>query len=435
MMLDLSRDVACLKGPLPYNNQHQDSEERSANEWIPKNAKGSPRDVVFSQARHYGDSTHTRPSMLQMSLGTSWSEEQTTRLLSVRSLLPFRWLLGQRAFVLDFAFRSYTACTLGFSLLSGSWIGVTNIIPDDAEIMKASLRGDLITVRELFRTGRAKASDSTIEFNYNPLTNAVASGNVELVEFLLRNGANVNGLFGRRQTSPLAWALRYRHEEVVRLLLERGADVNHVSAIGWTPMFYLWTETKPQTKPSLTFLKMMTAKNAFYPFDCDLTDVAGWDILHRAAAFGTPEDVRTLIALGARKHTLVGELNWKPIQQAVFFNNLPTLIELLPHYPGLDINSPDERGWTFLHIAASAGNSDIVRHLLKLGADPFRRSKPSWSHMPETLYGQGWTPAEVARAQNQERYELYMDALDEFAFVSNAGEHQHFSDALEYQFG
>ena len=377
-------------------------------------------------------------SRIRASLSTFWNEEQTTRLASFRMLLPFLRLIGQRAIVLDFAFRSFSANPMGLSLLSETWIGLVNIIPDDAEVMKASSNGDLGAVRELLRSGKARASDTTFEYNYTPLTNAIKSGNVELVDLLLRHGANVNGLFGMYQTSPLAWALQHRRENVIRILLERGADVNHVSALGWSPMFYLWAEIQPQKNSALPFLGILAARNTFHPFDRDLTDRQGWDILHRAAAFGAQEDVRSLISLGARLDRMVGKYQWKAVHQAVYYNNLPTFRELWTPQnrlrANININSTDERGWTFLHIAASQGHDEIVRHLLELGANPELKSKPGpWSDDP---LGVEATPADAARNKGLEEYEQYIQALrDAGKSIADESRLQIIEDIIDFEDG
>ena len=77
---------------------------------------------------------------------------------------------------------------------------------------------------------------------------------------------------------------------------------------------------------------------------------------------------------------------------------------LLPYYKLLPIDTPGLQGRTLLHISASAGQSIITRCLLELGANPSGKSKPGYTHMPEELYGGGWIPAEVPKAQSEERW-------------------------------
>lgn len=71
----------------------------------------------------------------------------------------------------------------------------------------------------------------------------------------------------------------------------------------------------------------------------------------------------------------------------------------------------DERGWTLLHIAASAGHGMIVQDLLARGADPDALSKPFMSHMPASIQGQACTPRQVALAQSAEREAQYLQVM------------------------
>ncbi|KAI8296032.1 hypothetical protein K4K56_008040 [Colletotrichum sp. SAR 10_98] len=78
----------------------------------------------------------------------------------------------------------------------------------------------------------------------------------------------------------------------------------------------------------------------------------------------------------------------------------------------------DERGWTLLHIAASAGHKDITRHLLEAGSSPYAESRPFFSHIPESIWGQRCTPAEVAAAQSRERLAQYEELLEDLGIES-----------------
>jgi ankyrin repeat protein len=100
----------------------------------------------------------------------------------------------------------------------------------------------------------------------------------------------------------------------------------------------------------------------------------------------------------------------------VFYGRYDNFLELLPYYKHLDIDTPDERGWTLLHIAASEGHDSICKHLLSLGADWQRKSSEFSSrfsyHIPDSLHGGCWTPAEVARAESTERYEKFIAIVE-----------------------
>lgn len=155
--------------------------------------------------------------------------------------------------------------------------------------------------------------------------------------------------------------------------------------------------------------------------DLDIEDSEGWTVLQRVAAFGQPEEVAALIKHGADLLQIALPLCWNALHHAVFYGNYPTFHLLTPHYDKTMVSMTDKRGWTLLHIAASAGHDHIVRRLLKMGADPYARSTPFFSHMPEELYGRRCTPQEVAAAQNQEKQQQYLKALEDFGVYPDKG--------------
>jgi ankyrin repeat protein len=198
-----------------------------------------------------------------------------------------------------------------------------------------------------------------------------------------------------------------------------------VNAYGWGPLTYIWGDVSNPLTTADDFVTLLTS-DGFYPHELDNVDVRGWTLLHRVASFGAPGQVRKIIKLGANVMAMIPPLQWTPIHQTAYYGKLENFLELLPHDQcfARDIDTPDTRGWTLLHIAASAGREGIVRELLNRGADPYRRSWPSHSHMPECLYGKECTPAEVALAQSCERYQSYMNLVIELGLDKEVSKHQ-----------
>ena len=230
-----------------------------------------------------------------------------------------------------------------------------------------------------------------------------------MVAELLDNGADVNGSFGQLQTRPLQWAVWQKQLDIVRLLLRAGALQSHFNTLGWNIAFFCWPGLEPGQQCMLEYLNLL-AEDTYQ--ELEVADTEGWTVLHRVAAYGQAAEVKRLLELGAKPEQTASPLNWNAIHHAVYYGNYPAFEVLVPHYSDI-ATMTDERGWTLLHIAASAGHYEILLDLLKLGADTQARSRPFRSHMPESLWGKACTPREAAAAQSVERERSYLDALQE----------------------
>lgn len=230
-----------------------------------------------------------------------------------------------------------------------------------------------------------------------------------MVSELLLHGADINGSFGQLQTRPLQWAVWQKQLDITRFLVQMGALQSPLNTLGWNTTFFCWPALEPGQQCMLEYLNLL-ADDTYQ--ELDVADTEGWTVLHRVAAYGRSSEVRRLIDLGAKPDQTAPPLHWNALHHAVFYGNLPTFTALLPFYTGI-ATMTDERGWTLLHIAASAGHYEIVFDLVRLGLDTEARTKPFRSHMPERIQGKACTPREVAAAQSSERERQYLRALQE----------------------
>src|SRR5712672_497453 len=104
------------------------------------------------------------------------------------------------------------------------------------DVFEASALGDLEAVRELVGGDRGLVNAFAADGFY-PLGLAAFFGHREIVEFLLKNGADVNAAARNAQkVTALHGAVARRDVEIVKLLLEGGADANAKQERGFVPL-------------------------------------------------------------------------------------------------------------------------------------------------------------------------------------------------------
>jgi ankyrin repeat protein len=106
---------------------------------------------------------------------------------------------------------------------------------DVGKLVKAAEKGELAEVQRLLDKGVAVDSTNSADPAYTALMHASAGGHVQVVDLLLRRGANVN-VESKYGLTPLMRAAQRGHRDTVELLLERGAQINAASLDGDTAL-------------------------------------------------------------------------------------------------------------------------------------------------------------------------------------------------------
>uniref|UniRef100_A0A3B3UAG7 Kinase D-interacting substrate 220b n=1 Tax=Poecilia latipinna TaxID=48699 RepID=A0A3B3UAG7_9TELE len=169
---------------------------------------------------------------------------------------------------------------------------------------------------------RFKEVDGRSDNGQTPLMLAAEQGSLEIVQELIRRGANVN-LDDVDCWSALISAAKEGHLEVVKELLESSAYIEH-------------------------------------------RDMGGWTALMWAAYKGRVEVTRLLLEQGANPNT-TGQYSVYPIIWAAGRGHADIVKLLLEH--GAKVNCSDKYGTTSLIWASRKGHYDCVMHLLEKGAD------------------------------------------------------------------
>uniref|UniRef100_A0A8P4KJH3 Kinase D-interacting substrate 220b n=1 Tax=Dicentrarchus labrax TaxID=13489 RepID=A0A8P4KJH3_DICLA len=169
---------------------------------------------------------------------------------------------------------------------------------------------------------RFKEVDGRSDNGQTPLMLAAEQGSLEIIQELIRRGANVN-LDDVDCWSALICAAKEGHVEVVKELLENSAYIEH-------------------------------------------RDMGGWTALMWAAYKGREEVTELLLEHGANPNT-TGQYSVYPIIWAAGRGHAD-IVKLLLHN-GAKVNCSDKYGTTPLIWASRKGHFDCVMHLLENGAD------------------------------------------------------------------
>lgn len=231
-------------------------------------------------------------------------------------------------------------------------------------LMVAATNGSTAAVRALLE---AKADPNLgPPGRETPLMLASWTGQKAAVAALLDAGAAIDAKESERQQTALMWAAAQKHPDVVRVLVSRGADISSRTMVAPTP-----------GRPS--------------------RDKAGYTALMFAARSGDVESSRVLLDAGA-KATEAGGDGMSALTLATVRGHIPVALLLLER--GADPNASGT-GYTALHWASGSwetafttsdittdregehewnalvglkeGKHDIVRALLRRGADPNAR--------------------------------------------------------------
>jgi hypothetical protein len=143
----------------------------------------------------------------------------------------------------------------------------------DALIVAAQYPGNAEVLRMLLAKGASAKPRNGVLYSANALFYAVNAGDAEMVELLLKNGADPRRksvLFSLAPFRPLEAAALHEHTEVIRLLHKHGADVDSVDGDGMSSLAWSALNYKPEAMKVLLELgakRDRVDKFGFTPMD------------------------------------------------------------------------------------------------------------------------------------------------------------------------
>lgn len=198
-------------------------------------------------------------------------------------------------------------------------------------------------VKKLLRKDPSLIERKDKETGFTPLQMALKENKLNIADFLLNRGANINQK-DKSGNSPLQLAVRNGDKEMARFLISRGADVN----------------IKDKYKNSLLEWALgkgeMEIAELLINSGADFHDKK-YNILHWVFNKGNLEIADLLISRGVDINSK-DSLGNTPLHSAVREGNQKVAEFLLTR--GVDINSKDSTGKTAIDIAKEENNAEII---------------------------------------------------------------------------
>merc|ERR1712126_398688 len=194
--------------------------------------------------------------------------------------------------------------------------------------------------------------------------------------------------FTYRDLSALGIAILYNSTEDIETFLNNGCDVNYdgvwrseITTKCESPLFtqlgipckrqIIYAGYTPLNLATLHGTKETVQRLLQVPgIDVDATSNFTSNPVFNAAYAGNLDILKLLVDAGAALNIKGGQTGQKttPLIASVISKSTPT-VEYLLNTKRVNVNSKDETGWSALGIASRYGPSDIVRLLIRFGAD------------------------------------------------------------------
>jgi ankyrin repeat protein len=238
---------------------------------------------------------------------------------------------------------------------------------------------------------KAKADPNTVSGDGETvLMTAARTGNAAAVKLLIAAGANVNAKENWRGQTPLMWAAAEGHTEASKALISAGAEINTRSKTGFTPLLFAVREGRADVVHILlkagaspdealttrrggsTPALVLATMNAHYELAAMLLDAGadpngggdGWTALHVISNVRRPGTGSNDPAPPGSGNLSSLDLVRKLVAKGANVNLQTTRTR------NIGLTSLNTKGATPFLLAARTGDSELMRLLAQLGANP-----------------------------------------------------------------
>lgn len=258
-------------------------------------------------------------------------------------------------------------------------------------LFTAAKKGDVAKLKALLGTGQpVNVRDAT---GKTPLMRTAERGAIRAASVLLAAGAEVDAQVSDRDSfrfgcNALFFAAESGSEELVEMLLQAGASTHAKASDGTTPLTFAVEHKSVRMVNALLAAKASLPDDILIPSvwndsgeislllvgagaNVDARDSLGQPALHRAAETGQAEVVRALIRTKAKLNPKAN--GYTALLAAIHNRHTTCALELIQ--AGADLKPTDLLKRDALMNAAVSGQIEVVRALLKAGANPKAKDK------------------------------------------------------------
>lgn len=268
----------------------------------------------------------------------------------------------------------------------------------------------------------------------NSTQHAIKTGSLGVVAEFIANGADIDESITNYQTTPLEYAAEVRNLDMVRFLLRQGASPDHVDARGLDVSFCCWFPALAADK-KICASDIFDILNEYIVLDRTATWGSGFTALHSAAIFSGAKEIDFLIRRG---YYLEQPDNFgrTALYNAARRGNRATYFALLKHGAttesekllratiiGKARKAEDHRGW---YVPAY---EDIANDLLNRGVDLSKEMylQTGWTKYPESIRGRRVTIPQLAAAYGPHSEAWFLGVM-ECSSLKFAGSKESFDD-------
>ncbi|KAF5868333.1 putative ankyrin repeat protein [Botrytis fragariae] len=322
-------------------------------------------------------------------------------------------------------FNEITECLL----CANANVEITNEVNETPLLLAVRYNNETITRLLLDKGAKTNVASNTGE---TPLLSATRIGNEDITRLLLEKEACINEANNSNET-PLALAVIYRNMNIIRLLLEKGASVNQewgkyeqtclLQAIyaedEELALLLLKSGAKPEREQkyaqnALQEAIWWRAENIVdhllsFGASAESKDMQGRTAFQFSAQIGALSLLKKLIKESSEGLHLFGptshDLQDRDLIHHAFVSGSMDMVSYLivQFSPNeYDYHRKDINGWTPLHWAAQAGDSEVVKMLLELDSH-------SDAQVRESI--KKWTPRQIASYNKHNNIVILLESL------------------------